>query len=86
MRDDLKKVAAGIGELYAAAMHDYQIASWNDVGLHGVPIKVWREAYAEGCKDMATAVGARLDDADKDDFKAEVLAAIKQHAPEPAAT
>jgi hypothetical protein len=49
-----------LGELYAAAKHDFEQAGWDEIGLHGVPIKHWREAYCEGIKDAAEGFASRL--------------------------
>jgi hypothetical protein len=54
--DDFKPIAKLIGEMMAAATHDLKTADPSDVGMNGVPIRAWREAYAEGCKDMANKV------------------------------
>lgn len=79
MRDELERLAEGIGELYAAARHDYAMASWDDIGLHGVPIKHWREAYVEGCKDMAGKVASALDEAEREVFVVAVREALDRH-------
>ena len=68
MSDELARMAHRAGKMHAAAHHDYEEASWDWVGLYGVPIKHWREAYAEGCRDMIMAFGAALDEQHKAPF------------------
>lgn len=70
------KIAEAIGELYAAALSDYAAVGYEEIGLHGIPIKVWREAYAEGVKDMAGNVAACFGG---DSYKPEVMAAFERH-------
>jgi hypothetical protein len=79
MHADLKRIAEKIGELYAAARYDFAIASPDDIGFGGVPIKTTREAYVDGCKDMAQAVCASLDAADREEFTAAVREALDKH-------
>ena len=55
--DDLAKY---MGELCGAAKHAYDTADPSDVGLHGIPIKLWRDAYYEGCTDMVHGLINRL--------------------------
>lgn len=71
-----QEIAAYMGLLVGAALHDRDIAEPADIGLYGMPIKQWRDAYLEGCKDMATGVTARVPEAIREDFKAAVLAAV----------
>jgi hypothetical protein len=82
MSDELiARLADGVGEHFAAAMHDHESANPEDVGLHGVPIKAWREGYAEGCKDMGGTVLRllALDEAGTKAFQARALASLKKH-------
>lgn len=48
-------------ELMAAAHYDMECAKPNDVGMSGLPIKQWRQAYDEGCRDMAGAIIGKFD-------------------------
>lgn len=57
---EFDQIAEFMGSLCGAARHDWVDASPEDVGMHGVPIKGWRHAYFEGCKDMAEGIAARL--------------------------
>lgn len=57
---ELDKLASKVGELCGAARHDWSVASYADVGMNGMPIKGWRAAYDEGCRDMAGAVLSAL--------------------------
>lgn len=69
MSDVYEPVAAYIGELYAAALHDLETANPSDVGLNGVPIRAWREAYLEGCKDMAEGIVTRIPEQHREAIK-----------------
>ncbi len=60
MNVNLDKVAEAMGELCGAARGDWVTASPADVGMHGLPVKAWREAYFEGCKDMAEKIAAQV--------------------------
>lgn len=65
-----------IGELWAAATHDHETADPADVGMGGVPIKAWRNAYREGVKDMAEGIVSRL----PKDQQETTIAAIRERA------
>lgn len=75
---DLDALAMKIGELCGAARHDWSTANYEDVGLNGMPIKGWREAYFEGCTDMANMVLAAMPVEDQDAFKAAAKAAFSK--------
>ena len=67
--DLIPKIAERLGNLCGAARYDWVSANPADVGLHGVPIKQWREAYFEGCKDMAQNVTAALPEGEQERVK-----------------
>lgn len=56
--------------LMAAATHDWECAGYDEVGLHGAPIKTWREAYRSGCNDMSSGIIQRLGTHDPEQVKA----------------
>lgn len=58
--EDAIKISKAMGELYGAAAKDVEAADPADVGLNGMPVRGWREAYLEGCKDMADRVGSQF--------------------------
>lgn len=60
MQIEFDKIAEFMGELCGAARHDFVSADPADVGLYGIPVRGWREAYFEGCKDMAEGITAQL--------------------------
>lgn len=66
---DLIAVAEKMGTLAGAARADWANADPADVGVHGVPVKQWRDAYFVGCKDMAEAVAAALPEAERERVK-----------------
>lgn len=49
-----------LGNLYGAAKHDWETANPADVGLHGIPVKAWRDAYLEGIKNSASGVVSKF--------------------------
>ena len=58
MQIELDRLADFMGKLCGTARYDWVSADSGDVGLHGVPIKQWRDAYFEGCKDMAEGIAS----------------------------
>lgn len=57
---DLAALASVMGELCGAARYDLTATDPADVGLNGVPVVGWRDAYFTGCKDMADTVLSAL--------------------------
>ncbi len=53
-------IAKYMGELCGAARSDWSSVGYDEIGMNGTPIKEWRQAYFEGCKDMAEGITARL--------------------------
>ena len=70
------KIAEYMGELYGAAKHDLTASNPADVGLNGVSVIGWREAYLEGCKDMAEGVVTRIPEDIREAVKAIVRASF----------
>lgn len=68
-----EEILSYVGTLVGAAKKDLDAANPADVGLHGIPIKQWRAAYYEGCKDMADGIVTRIPEGERD----EAIAAIK---------
>ena len=58
MQIELDRLADFMGKLCGTARYDWVSADPGDVGLHGVPIKQWRDAYFEGCRDMAEGIAS----------------------------
>jgi hypothetical protein len=85
MQVEFDKIAEYMGELCGAARHDWTIADPSDVGLNGVPIKGWRAAYFEGCKDMAEGIASRLPEELRETVKEVVQAAFHKSFTEAAA-
>lgn len=77
MQIEFDKIAEYLGELYAAAQHDLKTANPADVGIGGVPVVGWRQAYVEGCKDMVEGVVTRVPDQQREEVKTAVLAAFE---------
>lgn len=79
MSDINARLAKGMGEHYAAAMYDHANADPADVSWNGVPVKGWREGYAEGCKDMAETVTRllALETANLEAFKTTIFESYK---------
>lgn len=69
MQIEFNEIAHYIGELCAAAHHDHVNADRSDVGLNGVHIASWRQAYFEGCKDMADGILSRVPEAQREELK-----------------
>ena len=78
LTDEHRRMAKKIAAHYAAAYHDYQQASWDDVGLRGESIKIWREAYGEGVRDMSNAILSSIDPRHTDELKALVERLFKE--------
>lgn len=78
-------VLSYIGELCGSAWKDMSDADPADVGLYGVPIKQWRGAYYEGCKDMADGIVTRIPDADRPEAITTIKAAYDKAAHDTAA-
>ena len=68
-----EKIAEYVGELTAAAKHDWKTANPSDVGMNGVPIVGWRDAYHEGCRDMANGVFTRVPEEIRERFQNKVV-------------
>ena len=66
--EELSAIAKYMGELCGAAKQDWLTANPADVGLNGICIVHWREAYFEGCKDMASGIYNRLPEPLRADF------------------
>ncbi len=73
---DLDKLADKVGGLCGAARADWSAANYEDVGMNGMPIKGWRAAYDEGCRDMAGAVLSALPEACHEAFRTASRAAF----------
>lgn len=94
MQIEFDKIAEYMGELCGAAKHDLNTANPSDVGLNGVPVMGWRQAYFEGCKDMAQGIFSRIPEEHREAVKAATQAAFtrafdeaaKLHAAELAGT
>lgn len=74
MNVNFTQAARDIGTLVAAATHDYRHADPAAVGLNGVPVLAWREAYMTGCKDMANKLSASF----PEDVYAEIKKAVEE--------
>lgn len=69
LTDDFAAIITYLSELCAVADHDRDEADPSWVGANGVPIRIWRGAYLEGCKDAASGVAARLPEGMRDEAK-----------------
>lgn len=78
MQVDFTEAMIGIGKLMAAATHDLKTADPSDVGLGGIPVRAWREAYAEGCRDMANKVSTSLPESMHPEIKQAVMTAFNE--------
>lgn len=78
MEIECDKIAEYVGELCGAAKHDSNTADPTEVGLNGVPVFGWRQAYFEGCQDMANGIFSRVPTEHQEAFKATALAAFER--------
>lgn len=78
MQIEFNEIGHYIGELCAAAHHDYVTADQSDVGLNGMHIASWRQAYWEGCKDMADGILTRVPEAHRDELKEFIRAVFSE--------
>lgn len=55
-----QKSIEAAAQLIAAARRDWEDADPEAITLNGVPQTGWRQAYVEGCQDMATKILTQL--------------------------
>ena len=86
MQIEFDGIAEFMGHLCGAARHDWASADPGDVGMHGVPIKQWRDAYFTGCKDMAEGIASKLPEEYRETVKQIAQAAFSKSYAECEAT
>ncbi len=82
MQIEFENIALYIGNLCAAAKYDLEHANSSDVVLNGMSIVGWRQAYLEGCKDMAEGILERIHGSLRQAAKKSVIDAFNEKVSE----